>query len=247
VLLFVVLLPPTLCSLAHSPSCCLDTVPSKLLHAHLNITKSPPDRLFGRRQNHRSGQPRCALHLTDRHHIGTLLHALDRLVFLLLCTLFFHYYSTPMLADTPFCLHSRQFPISLTSCSSVQNVTEFYFPPLLSSRTNSQGFLFHFGFIFLLDDLECSTTPLCRLTPTLILLSSCSRPPSPCYLSIHLASCPCPSRTSRLSHQCGSYDSHLISRSTGPPQIHFISPIGLKLRRTHKKRRLVPSLLQWIK
>src|SRR5712672_1390116 len=111
-LLFVVLLPPTLCSLARSPSCCLDTIPSKQLHTHLDITKSPPGRLFGQRQNRCSVQPHCALYSTDQHHIGTLPHTLDHLVFLLSCTLFFHYYSTPMLANAPFCLHSRQFPIS---------------------------------------------------------------------------------------------------------------------------------------
>ena len=85
---------PSIRHLARSPSLRLDTrlIPSKLLHAH--ITKSPPGRLFSRRQNRRSGQPRCALHSTDRCRVGTLPPALDHLVLLLSCALFFCFLSS---------------------------------------------------------------------------------------------------------------------------------------------------------
>ena len=67
-----------------SPSCRLETV----------ATKSPPGRPIGRRQKRRSGQHRRALPSTDRHRVGTLPPALDHLVLLFLCALFFRFLSS---------------------------------------------------------------------------------------------------------------------------------------------------------
>ena len=83
---FVILFLPTSYSLAVRL-----LVASKLLRA--DITKSPPGRPIGRRQKRRSGQHRRALPSTDRHRVGTLPPALDHLVLLFLCALFFRFLS----------------------------------------------------------------------------------------------------------------------------------------------------------
>src|SRR5882757_4163899 len=58
--------------------------------------------LLGRHQNRRSGQP-ChrVLHSTDRRRIGTLLSALEHLVLLLWCALFFRFLSSISLTTPP--------------------------------------------------------------------------------------------------------------------------------------------------
>src|SRR5712671_8213791 len=64
----------------------------------------PLSSLLGQHQNRRSGQP-ChrVLHSTDRHRVGTLLSALEHLVLLLWCALFFRFLSSLSLTTPPAC------------------------------------------------------------------------------------------------------------------------------------------------
>jgi len=68
----------------------------------IQSVRRPLSSLLGRHQNRRSGQPRRrVLHSTDRRRVGTLLSALEHLVLLLWCALFFRFLSSISLTTPP--------------------------------------------------------------------------------------------------------------------------------------------------